>query len=613
MSTNERVDAIGRTTAISRILSLAVPAIVLVSALVAIIAAPNAYSLAALIAAAVTSGGFALFFPRIFAKREKPWFVPFRIFSGYYAALLYFEYALERVAFAAASKLNPVLATILFAGALVLVATAAADWLLISGTEFRDFIGVPREEKGKKKHGFWFQVFDTIHAFIQAALIVIVINIFVFQIFQVPSESMVSSFMINDRPLVLKFTNGPKVPISDIKLPSLRSPRRGDVVVFRNPRYPRTEQSEFKRFCSQLVYMVTFSLVNLDKYNADGETKADPLVKRVVGVPGEKIMMIDDKVYVKGKGEASFRQLTEDAERWSQVDVEALSAAALAKVRAVPITAEARIVLKKWDGKKAAETLDSLGTSLDKGWADFAAAASGSRGAAARAVFERSILPDFYPDHASTLKQRRIDLVTYGNKNIFQDVRIYGDELLYLYDAISNPEAMGELKSYVLGWKTAPVPADDPYAENTRKASLFFKRNLLSLFARDLELVAANTTVQKILLDPKRNELIGEKKELIEYLFPYYDMRNFPITPAARDEYITPNHYFVMGDNRYNSLDFRYASDYRPAPFDTTDPWSLYYLTNLDPKAIDGDNIEGIAVVRLWPFTRFGSISHAKQ
>ena len=81
-------------------------------------------------------------------------------------------------------------------------------------------------------------------AFIQAAFTVALLNIFVFQLYEIPSESMVPEFLIKDRVFVFKTTSGPKFPLSNIGLPCLRSYDRGDIVVFRNPHYENDQKSE---------------------------------------------------------------------------------------------------------------------------------------------------------------------------------------------------------------------------------------------------------------------------------------------------------------------------------------------------------------------------------
>jgi len=91
-----------------------------------------------------------------------------------------------------------------------------------------------------------------------AVLIAIVVRAFVFQAFYIPSESMVPTLQVGDRVLVNKLSY------------RLHDPRRGDVVVFRAP--PAA---------------------------AAGDVK--DLVKRVVGLPGDRIEGRDGHVFVNGR------------------------------------------------------------------------------------------------------------------------------------------------------------------------------------------------------------------------------------------------------------------------------------------------------------------------
>ena len=110
------------------------------------------------------------------------------------------------------------------------------------------------------------------------------------------------------------------MPLTDWRLPFLRLPERGDIMTLANPRYPENQSVNLKKYLAQLVSMVTFTAVNIDKYLPDGSQKADPLVKRIVGVPGEKLMMIDDVLYSKRAGDARFSPVEAD-KAWARVDL----------------------------------------------------------------------------------------------------------------------------------------------------------------------------------------------------------------------------------------------------------------------------------------------------
>lgn len=89
-----------------------------------------------------------------------------------------------------------------------------------------------------------------------------------FEPFKIPSGSMIPTLMIGDFILVNKFSYGFKVPFSDwfsdpIYITGPKKPQRGDVIVFKYPRNP------------DLNY-----------------------IKRVVGLPGDTVEIVDKVVYV---------------------------------------------------------------------------------------------------------------------------------------------------------------------------------------------------------------------------------------------------------------------------------------------------------------------------
>jgi signal peptidase I len=91
-----------------------------------------------------------------------------------------------------------------------------------------------------------------------AILIAVVVRTFVFQTFWIPTPSMSPTLVKNDRVLVNKLSY------------RFHDPRRGDVVVFERP-----------------------------PNEPEGETK--DLIKRVIGLPGERISIYDGKVHIDGR------------------------------------------------------------------------------------------------------------------------------------------------------------------------------------------------------------------------------------------------------------------------------------------------------------------------
>ena len=113
---------------------------------------------------------------------------------------------------------------------------------------------------------------EYIEAIIFALIIALLIRSFIVQAFKIPSGSMKNTLLIGDHILVSKFTYGihipNEIPFTSIKLfPDIRlfphDPNRGDIIVFK---YPKNESRDF--------------------------------IKRVTGVPGDKIQLIRQKLYV---------------------------------------------------------------------------------------------------------------------------------------------------------------------------------------------------------------------------------------------------------------------------------------------------------------------------
>jgi signal peptidase I len=102
-------------------------------------------------------------------------------------------------------------------------------------------------------------------AFALAIILALTIRTFVVQAFKIPSGSMIPTLSIGDHILVNKFVYGIKMPLTDWVMVTFSQPQRGDVVVFK---YPEDESKDF--------------------------------IKRVVGVPGDKVEVRDKSVYVNG-------------------------------------------------------------------------------------------------------------------------------------------------------------------------------------------------------------------------------------------------------------------------------------------------------------------------
>ena len=97
-------------------------------------------------------------------------------------------------------------------------------------------------------------------------------------------------------------------------------------------------------------------------------------------------------------------------------------------------------------------------------------------------------------------------------------------------------------------------------------------------------------------------------EKLCEYIL-YMDQRNMGLFPAGNGperKYIPKDCYFMMGDNRYNSLDMRHSYEHIEKPLTEFDEYSIRYMSNLEPQYVHRSRILGKASFRFWPLNRIG-------
>jgi signal peptidase I len=92
-----------------------------------------------------------------------------------------------------------------------------------------------RTRPAPRKHSI---VREYTEAILWALVITLVLRAFVIQAFRIPSESMMDTLLVGDFLFVNKFEYGPKIPFTHVRLPGLRPPHRGDVIVFQFPGDP---------------------------------------------------------------------------------------------------------------------------------------------------------------------------------------------------------------------------------------------------------------------------------------------------------------------------------------------------------------------------------------
>jgi len=115
----------------------------------------------------------------------------------------------------------------------------------------------PEMQKHKSFYKEW------IEPFLIAAVAALIIRQFVVEAFKIPSGSMIPTLTIGDHLLVNKFVYGPRIPFTDVRIFTWKEPKRGEIIVFK---YPENESKNF--------------------------------IKRVVGLPGDKIEIKKGRLFI---------------------------------------------------------------------------------------------------------------------------------------------------------------------------------------------------------------------------------------------------------------------------------------------------------------------------
>ncbi len=123
-------------------------------------------------------------------------------------------------------------------------------------------------------------IVDQVVTLVIAVAIALAIRQFIVEPFRIPSGSMFPTLLIGDHLFVNKLAYGPRIPFTDIRLPGLSEPKRGDVVVFEVGRPgPRIMPVDLA---------------------PEGVPRED-FVKRLVGLPGDRLDWREGQLFVNGE------------------------------------------------------------------------------------------------------------------------------------------------------------------------------------------------------------------------------------------------------------------------------------------------------------------------
>lgn len=390
---------------------------------------------------------------------------------------------------------------------------------------------------------------------------------YVIQAFQIPSGSMEDSLKTGDFLLGLKFTYGSPVPFSNKKFPGLTLPEAGDVVIFRypgEPEYPEGNPERYTHLFNALMfgnYYWDHSPVNGQPHLVHFPDGPKDYIKRCVAVSGDTVAVHQGRLFVNGKKQEVLP--------------------GKGKYTAYHRTKSPRDERAEFVIPSVGDTLYVDSLSLEMAW------------------WLRSLIAQENPDEAVELELSLLKDGVEVNNHVFEDFKIplendrrllidevYRRNRMILQnatqgDTISAPVPFNYIRELT---RMAYLPLIDPVEKfgMIRKVSYTgFDGSLLQDLEGNVNLLNAEDVVAENANDSASVDstvvdsaaVSASTDSSVAVAKPKFEIRRkMTLGGKALDYYVvkTPQ-FFMMGDNRDNSLDSRY--------------WGLVSLRNIKAKA----------------------------
>lgn len=127
---------------------------------------------------------------------------------------------------------------------------------------------------------------EVVESLVFALVFALILRTFFVEPFQIPTRSMVPTLLDGDRLFVTKLSYGIRIPFLDDYIVQFSKPQRGEVVVFA---FPQKEAAEH------------LARSNYKCMQAESIAGEKDYIKRIIGVEGDSIEVIDQIVHVNGE------------------------------------------------------------------------------------------------------------------------------------------------------------------------------------------------------------------------------------------------------------------------------------------------------------------------
>ena len=438
----------------------------------------------------------------------------------------------------------------------------------------------PVEKKHKGMSRILVELVEWIDAFFWSIFTVLIFQIFFMQLYEIPSESMVPTFLIKDRVFVSKIDCGPKFPLTNVGLPDFRKYKRGDTIVLRNPHYNIDRKSEVKSVTNQLIHMLSLTIVNLN-YDENGEMIADPLVKRITGLPGEQLVMQDGTLYHRTTASDVFEPVETD-NKYAAWNLNLINKKLKPYVRQFPLS--------------PADYSKMLAFEEQRRGYDLSVAEFKARDIVKQ--FNSLAFKNNLSGHFEQKSRFEYDLF----KNIEEITR----------NLMCQEGGVQWFEEFMTSWLPAKNNIRDYYSESNFKLNVMSKIVFGSLVVKYAQLYQNGVSASVWNADEELVSLQNDAQTIYWYVQMLLDQRNMPVFPAndkaGNPRYIPSDCYFMMGDNRFNSLDLRHRYEQKETALTEQDPLSVTYYSLMEPQYIHKKYIIGKPILRFWPLRRFGKV-----
>lgn len=490
----------------------------------------------------------------------------------------------------------------------------------------------------KKERNFFQNLwYDWIDIILQAVLIVMLINQFLFQMYVIPSESMVPTFLKGDMVVVDKFIYGSQIPLTKWKIPSPFSPKSGDVVVYLNPEtYDKNSDVYFKnvfaRIFQPFLYRLSFTKIDIDK-KENGDPKERFIVKRMIAGNGEKICILNNEVYKK-KENQKWEKMSVTAKEYGHVDLYYEDNAGM---DAQKMTKEIRAILNEANDcflKKMENESDLINKLRDeknvllsrlRNEGDLSALKNNlfkflSENKSHFEQLKNSVIIPFFINSEKTYYQ--LTAADYNENEVKLKYGLENYDFIAVYRTLAN--VYEELKNVDRiqdsAIKDDILHSDDesPYTSYMKSLNVVYKTEVLTLLNAFLK-------TGRVDIQAATEDNINMLKYLSIYIdgfemvsrstswdtpefYSFFELSQFPDYPT--DNFLDNGEYFLLGDNRYNSLDCRFGEAQNTFYLDPDDNGFFAKKVKLswDAHTINKNFVLGKARLTYFPFNRMGII-----